>query len=251
MSIGGFKYALIFVDRATQYNWCFGLKSLYHDKIIAAFMTFRVEAGNLARQFNCNCDEKLFDSHIRLFLHLERSSIVSSPAGHQSANGLVESHWKIMVHMSRTYLTEKQMPWSFWYYAIKHSARMTNMIPGKYKTKLASPFMLVHGVCPDQRTWLPLFSICYFHNEKDSNAQRSKHQAHTLDSIVIGRSPTSNAILVYNPCNQWHYKPDSYKIDTYHLPSSVYPTIIYDGGLFVSLHRSDAPSISEPYPPGT
>jgi hypothetical protein len=156
-----------------------------------------------------------------------------------------------MVNMPRAYLNEKQMLWSFWYYAIKHSARMMNMIPGKYKTKIASPFMLVHGVRPDQRTWLPLFPISYFHHKKDSNAQRSKSQAHTLDGIVIGRSPTSNAILVYNPHNQQYYEPDSYKVDTYCLPSSVYPTIIYDGGLSVSLHHDNAPSISEPYPPGT
>jgi hypothetical protein len=40
MSVGGFKYALIFVDRATQYNWCFGLKLLHHDDIITAFLAF-------------------------------------------------------------------------------------------------------------------------------------------------------------------------------------------------------------------
>jgi hypothetical protein len=130
LSIGGYKYALIFVDRATHYNWCFGLKSLHHDDIIAGFMAFRAEAGSLACQFRCNCDEKLFGSHICSFLHLERLSIVASPAGRQSANGLVESHWKIMVHMSRAYLTEKQMSRSFWYYAVKHSAWMMNMIPG-------------------------------------------------------------------------------------------------------------------------
>ena len=96
-----------------------------------------------------------------------------------------------------------------------------NLILCKCKAKLASPFMLVHGVCPDQRIWLPLFSICYFHHEKDSNAQCSKNQAHTLDSIIIGHSSTSNAILVYNPRNQRHYKLDSYKVNTYHLPSSV------------------------------
>jgi len=28
VSVGGYKYTLIFVDRATRYNWCFGLKSL-------------------------------------------------------------------------------------------------------------------------------------------------------------------------------------------------------------------------------
>ncbi len=31
----------------------------------------------------------------------------------------------------------------------------------------------------------------------------------------------------------------------------MYPTIKYDGGLFVSLHWDDNPTISEPYPPGT
>jgi len=99
MSVGGFKYALIFVDRATRFNWCFGLKSLHHDDIITAFMAFRSNAGSLARQFRCDCDEKLFGSHVCSFLHLDCSSIASSPAGRQSANGLVESHWKIMVHM--------------------------------------------------------------------------------------------------------------------------------------------------------
>jgi hypothetical protein len=234
-----------------RYNWCFGLKSLHHDDIIAGFMAFRAEAGSFARQVRCNCNEKLFGSHIRSFLHLEQSSIAASPAGRQSANGLVESHWKIMVHMSRTYLTEKQMPRSFWYYAVKHSARMMNMIPGRYKNKLASPFMLAHGVRQDQRSWLPIFSLCYFHHEKDSNAQRSKTQAHTMDGIIVGRSPTSNAILVYNPRNQRYYEPDIYKIDSYRLPSSVYHTMVYDDGLFVSLHHGDVPVISEPYPPGT
>ena len=110
MSVGCYKYALIFVDRATCFNWCFGLKLLHHDDIISAFLAFRTEAGNLAHQFRCDCDKKLFGNHIWLFLHLERSPIISSPAGRQSANGLVESHWKIMVHTSHAYLTEKQMP---------------------------------------------------------------------------------------------------------------------------------------------
>ena len=83
------------------------------------------------------------------------------------------------------------------------------MIPGKYGAKLASPFMLAHGTRPDNRTWLPLFSVCYFHHEKDSDASRSKSQAHTMDGILLGRSPTSNAILVYNPRNQKYYEPDS------------------------------------------
>jgi hypothetical protein len=201
-SVGGFKYALIFVNHATRYNWCFGFKSLQFDDILTAFMAFWLEAGSLACQFWCDCDNKLFRSNVHSFLHTNNSSILASPAGHQSSNGLLKSLWKIMVHMSRAYLTEKQMPRSFWYFALKHSAQMMNMIPGKYRGKLASPFMLVYGVHPDQRTWIPLFSLCYFHHKKDSDASRSKNKALMLDGIVIGRSQTSNAILVYNPCNQ-------------------------------------------------
>ncbi len=143
------------------------------------------------------------------------------------------------------------MPRTFWYFAIKHLAWMMNMIPGKYRNKLASLFMLVHGKRPDTKTWLPLFLLCYFHHDKDSDASHSKHQAHTMDGIVVGRSSTSNAILVYNPHNQRYYELDSYRFDPYHLPSSVYPNILYNGGLFVSLHRDASPRISKPYPPGT
>jgi hypothetical protein len=39
-SVGGFKYALIFMDHATHYNWCFGLKSNQHEEILAAFLAF-------------------------------------------------------------------------------------------------------------------------------------------------------------------------------------------------------------------
>jgi hypothetical protein len=155
------------------------------------------------------------------------------------------------MHMSQTYLTEKQMPCTFWYFAIKHAARMMNMIQGKYQGKVASPFMLVHGVHLDPRTWLSIFLLCYLHHKKDSNALHSKSQAHTLDGIVIRQSSTSNAILVYNPQNQRYYKPDSYRLDAYCLPLAVYPTIIYDGGLFVSLHWDESTLTSKPFPPGT
>ena len=73
----------------------------------------------------------------------ETSNIVAAAAGHQSSNGLVESHWKVMVHMAHAYLTEKQMPRSFWFYAIVHLMRMMNAILGKFGGKLASPFLLV------------------------------------------------------------------------------------------------------------
>jgi hypothetical protein len=112
-SVGGFKCALIFVDRAMRYNWWFGLKSLQFNNILVAFKAFWLEAGSLACQFWCDCDDKFFGSNVHIFLHIDILSILASPAGCQSSNGLVESHWKIMVHILWAYLTQKQMPRSF------------------------------------------------------------------------------------------------------------------------------------------
>ena len=72
-----------------------------------------------------------------------------------------------------------------------------------------------------------------------------------MDGVIIGRSPTSNALLVYNPRNKQDYEPDSYRIDSYRLPGSVYQDLKYYGGLFCSLYRDDNPPIEELYPPGT
>jgi hypothetical protein len=79
---------------------------------------------------------------------------------------------------------------------------MMNAIPGKLHGHLASPCLRVHGVGHDERTRVPLFSLCYFHHEKDRDQQQLHDQAHMLDGIIIGHSPTLNALLVYNPPNK-------------------------------------------------
>jgi hypothetical protein len=140
-------------------------------------------------------------------------------------NRLVELHWKVMVHMVHADLTEKQMPHQFWYYAIAHTACIMIALLVKIHGRLASPFLLVHGVGHNPQAWVLILSLCYFHHEKDRDITRSHNQAHTMDGIIVGHSSTSNAIMAYNPRNKKYYKPDSYHINMYHLPSSVYHNI--------------------------
>ena len=110
VSVGGYRFALILVDRATRYNWAFGLKTLSSDCILSALCLFRAAAGSLADCFYCDCDPKLFGQAISEYLVNNSSKVVAAPTKCQSSNGLVESHWKVMVHMARAYLTKKQMP---------------------------------------------------------------------------------------------------------------------------------------------
>ena len=72
-----------------------------------------------------------------------------------------------------------------------------------------------------------------------------------MDGTVLGRSSTSNALLVWNPRNNQFYQPDTYRIDPYRIPGAVYPPLKYDGGLFCHLYRNGAPSQDEAYPPDT
>jgi hypothetical protein len=126
-----------------------------------------------------------------------------------------------------------------------------NAIPGKIHGCLALPFLLAHGVGHDPCTWVPIFLLCYFCHKKDGDVTLSKHQAHTMDGVIVGRSETSNALLVYNPRNKQYNEPDSYCFGSYCLPSSVYPDIKYDDSLFCQLLRDINPQVEEPYPPGT
>jgi hypothetical protein len=72
-----------------------------------------------------------------------------------------------------------------------------------------------------------------------------------MAGIAIGRCDESNALLIYNPRNKRYYRPDTYRLDPYRLPCSVYPDMKYDGGLFCSLKRDDSVQMEEKYPPGT
>ena len=130
--VGGFCYSLIFVDWATRYNSVFGHKDLSKDSILSTFGLFQVDDGSYTWCFCCGYDPKHFGAMIKEHVIDNSSNIVTAAAGCQSSNNFMELHWKIMVHMARAYLIEKQMNWSLWLYAVEHSAPMMNAIPGKF-----------------------------------------------------------------------------------------------------------------------
>jgi hypothetical protein len=93
---GGNWYVLILVNQANRYNWVFELKELSRDSILSAFCLFCGDAGSYAQCFCSDCDAKLFGTKIHEHLINNNSNIVAVAAGQQSANGLVELHWKVV-----------------------------------------------------------------------------------------------------------------------------------------------------------
>ena len=70
-----------------------------------------------------------------------------------------------------------------------------------------------------------------------------------MAGIAIRRDRTKNAMIFYNPTTKQHYTPADYMLDPSRLPHSVFPEIVYDGGLFCALLQ-DQNKLPQPFPPG-
>ena len=92
IAVGGARYCLVFVDRATRYNWVFALETFSASDICDAFNLFCAHASWFAECFCADCDDKLLGLTIKLHLTESVSDIVGAVAGRQPSNGLVESH---------------------------------------------------------------------------------------------------------------------------------------------------------------
>jgi hypothetical protein len=119
---------LLLVDRATRYCWIYALKSSCHENITRAFQQFRFDAGSLPHCLYTDFDNKLIAGPTEQFLHENGCKICASPNSHQDKNGLVECAWQTIVSMAHYYVTDMQMPRSFWYWALWQAVFVLNYL---------------------------------------------------------------------------------------------------------------------------
>jgi hypothetical protein len=165
VSIGGFRYVLLLVDRATRFQWIYGLRTMTQDNIIAALEKFHADAGGLPHKIYTDFDPKLMAGDTEQWLLTkipdQPCRVSAAPSGRQNENGLVERAWQTTVNMARAYITDMQMPRSYWFWALRHANQVANYIPCKVNDELTTPFELVYGVKPDYRILFRLFSTVY------------------------------------------------------------------------------------------
>ena len=167
VAIGGLRYTIMLVDRATRFRWIYGLKSLTHNHIIAALELFRSDAGTIPDTFYTDFDPKLIKGKTADWIRQANSKVIAAPSAHQDKNGLVERNWNVAVDMARAFLTDAQMPRNFWFHAIQHATRICNIFPCKVDGELTTAFELAYGIKPDYRVLFRLFSVGYFKAYKD------------------------------------------------------------------------------------
>jgi hypothetical protein len=224
LSLGGFRYAILFVDVATRYTWIYGLQTLTSNEIVAALQDFRSDAHGLPTTFHSDFDQKLIGGKALRWIKENSSRLIATPSNRQSSNGLVERTWQSIVRMARAYTTEKQVGREYWWFAVHHASHMINQIPGRLGRKLTSPFELVHGTKPDASTWFELFSVGFFAQDSDDGDTRTKTQAQTSAGIAVGRDTRANTVVFYNPLTRSYYRPPNFKLDEGRLPLTVFPS---------------------------
>ena len=250
-SVGGFRYVLLLVDRTTRNAWVYGLKTLSQDLIVQALEKFRLDAGALPKTLYTDFDKKLIAGTTEKWLTTNECKVLPAPPSHQDQNGLVERTWRTVVAMARSYITEMQMPRTFWFWAIRHATLCHNYIPCKVNDELTTPLELAYGEKPKYSTLFRLFSTIYFKKDRDGSRDRDGVESKSMQGIALGRSEKTNGYIAYCPHTKQFYDTVDFKLDEGRDTATAFG-LKYDGGLFFGLY--DGPCIpqgTEPYPEGT
>lgn len=166
--IGGTRYALLLVDRATRSKYIYGMKNLTDD-LVSAGQQFLAELGFAPKTLIADFDMKLIGGAFRNLFVEKGTNVLAAPPKSQNENGLVERSWRSIVRMARGWLASSLLPASFWFYAVKRACEVSNYLPLKSKGILTSSFELVHHQKPDLRTLFPMFSVAYIDKEYDGD----------------------------------------------------------------------------------
>lgn len=114
-SIGGIRYVLMLVDRATRFTYAIGIKSLVQEDIIKGLMKFKLDMGGLPQRLYTDFDHRLLSGKTEIYLNQNDCQVLGSPANRQHRSGLVERSWQTIMNMACSYLHTRQMPRVYWW----------------------------------------------------------------------------------------------------------------------------------------
>jgi hypothetical protein len=152
-------YGLLFTDRFSRMNYMYPLQNLTYDikKQIEAFFA---HIGSFPRCLITDFDLKLIGVKAREYLNSLLIHVNAAPAYRQDRNGLAERHWQTMVMMARNWLASAELPATFWFFAVKRAAEVSNYFPYKLEDgTFITPFELVHKRKPDLRVLFKMFGL--------------------------------------------------------------------------------------------
>ena len=227
-AIGGIRYCLMLVDKATRMRRMYPLKNLT-TSIHRAFQKFLTDVGVKPKLIRTDFDKKIIGSTAKDLLDNNFIPIESAPPKRQHQNGLVERAWQSAVIMSRNWLKSALLPSKYWFYALKRAIEISNISPTKIDQKITTPFEEVFHQKVDYRQLFPMFCTSYIKQTTDRGRHKNKWRSQSLKVICVGTCPDSDGLLFYHPDTKTTIScADNYKFDTY-LPAGPQFGEAYDG----------------------
>ena len=137
-SVGGFRYTLLLVDKATRYKKMYPLTNL-KTSVLQAMKKFIAEVGVKPTLLRTDFDHKLLGGDVANYLLNEKIRVEGAPPKRQHQNGLVERNWRSIVTMARNWLRSSMLPAKYWWFALKRAVEISNIMPTKYGSNIATP----------------------------------------------------------------------------------------------------------------
>ena len=237
-SIGGFRYTLMLVDKATRYKFVYGLKNL-KSSLSKAIHKFLRSVGRIPQLIRTDFDTKLIGEKIENIFLQKNIRLEAAPPHRQHQNGLVERHWRTVVSMARNWLTSSMLPSKYWFFAVKRAVEVCNILPTKHLDTITTPYELVFKKQVDYRQLFPMFSVAYIKQVRETGGNhKNKWLSQSLKCICVGKCPHSDALLFYHPPSRQTIScADNYKFDTITPPGPHFGEK-YDGNFFLTTSPS-------------
>ena len=239
-SIGGIKYTLLLVDKATRYKFVYGLTNL-KSSLQDALSQFLLDSNTQPVLIRTDYDTKLMGGKSLRLLKKAGIKVQAAPPKRQHQNGLVERHWQTVVTMARNWLRSSLLPTKYWFYAIKRACEVCNILPTHHLSTVTTPYELVFNEKVDYRQLFPMFSTAYIKQEQESSKKKNKWKTQSLKCIVVGTDSMSDGLLFYHPPSKKTLTcADGYKFDSFS-PAGPQFEERFDGGfVFSSLQSQSA-----------
>ena len=236
-AIGGVRYCLMFVDKATRYRRVYPLKNLT-SSIPRAIHKFLTDVGQKPKLIRTDFDKKIIGSEAREILDKANIRIESAPPKRQHQNGLVERAWQSAVIMARNWIKSALLPAKYWYYALRRAIEISNISPTKIHGDITTPFEAVYKQKVDFRQLFPMFSTSYIKQETIQGKHKNKWSSQSLKVICVGTCPDSDGLLFYHPNSKSIIScGDNYRFDTY-LPAGPQFNEPFDGRMTINTQSS-------------
>ena len=112
---GGIQYALVIVDCKTRYKFVLPLRDCKSNAIITSLQKLKTMTGKLPQILYMDFDPKLLSKSTSNCYNANDGIILAAPPEQHHQNCLVKRTWQTLSKMAHAFITDKQMPKSFWH----------------------------------------------------------------------------------------------------------------------------------------